>query len=119
MQQTTFPLTILLKNGKLQVISTLTSTLIMPLLKRVLEELEVSHEDRYYAPETEVEEDGTPNSLFEAFESIDADAICLLTQDGQFIFILNSAYEINETAKYQRFMREKLVQYTHREEDHD
>jgi hypothetical protein len=117
--QTTFPLTILLKNGKLQVISMLPPDLTAPLLKRVLQELEVSPTDRYSELEAETEEDGKLSPLFHAFQQIDADAICLLTGDGEFIFLLSPMYEIDETANYQLLMREKLEEYLGREGNHD
>jgi hypothetical protein len=110
-QDISFPLTILLKDGKIKVVSMLSPSLTTPLIQRVIQELEVPYEDRYYAPETEQEESGEPNLLYEKFQDISADAICLLANDGLFIFMLSPAYDIHETTKYQQVMHEKLTQY--------
>lgn len=110
MQQSAFPLTILMKNGKLQITSMLSPDLTIPFLKRVIQELEVPLENREYA-EVGESEDGMPDPLYEVIQGIDADALCLLSEEGAFIFILNSAYEKHETPKYQQLMREKLIQY--------
>jgi hypothetical protein len=110
-QADTFPITIAMKDEKIRVISTLPAPLMMPLLKRIIQELATPYQERFYAGEEAEEADGTPNLLFQTLEGIDADALCLLTDDGQFIFIPLAAEGMSETERYQRLMREKLLQY--------
>ncbi|HZU01326.1 MAG TPA: hypothetical protein VFA10_16775 [Ktedonobacteraceae bacterium] len=110
-QADTFPITIAMKDGKIRVISTLPPPLTTPLLRRIVQELAIPYQERFYAGEAAEEADGTPNRLFQTLEGIDADALCLLTGDGQFIFIPLAAEEMSETERYQRLMREKLLQY--------
>jgi hypothetical protein len=107
-----FPITILLKDDHIQVVSSLPPTLLKPLVERVIDELKVPSQERYAEyQERDDEETGTSNALFRTVEGIRADALCLLVNDGNCIFAVLEDRHQDNVDVYRQKMREKLIDY--------
>jgi hypothetical protein len=111
MPEPDFPVTVILKEGTLRVISLLPPALPHPLLKGIIDELAIPSQNRHHSQEEAEEADGTPSAFYHTLRGIDADALCLLSRDGAFVFILLAPGEKSEATRYQQRMREQLLEY--------